>query len=358
MVAFAARAIEFPVECRVPDPFKAIWRPYFFFHIAKAGGVSVIESAESAMGPGAIFGFEDLDEGRLQQRLNGIAAVRPPFLLLHGHASPRLMPDSVPLRRATLLRDPLDRLLSHFCFAFMTRHRGVYQSSYFRQPGLYGRREFYMDDLCNWTTTFGTDNLQVRVMSGQSRVMHGYTRAPVTREDIQRAISVLDTMDLVGITSELERFACRLGVETCGLPFPARHDNTSDRNVLIVTESEKLEIRGRFLQADYEVYQHAKELAMAEVEPRPAPLPNLQYYKSFRARLPRYTHTTLREYFITNRRALAKQVRYFWEEADLALRRAVGRPAQVSTGEPTKQRTLESTSPEADSRGTPRETEI
>jgi len=132
-----------------------VWRPigarevppHLFFHIQKTGGSSVVESAIAVLGKGAVFEFDDVEPRRIVGRLQRLTAPPAPFRLLYGHLSPLVVPLGVPIKRAIVLRDPLERVVSHFRYVYLHRHRGIQQSEFFLQRRRIGRRQFDVQDL-------------------------------------------------------------------------------------------------------------------------------------------------------------------------------------------------------------------
>lgn len=278
--------------------------PWFLFHVAKTGGVSIAYSVAHALGSGAVLEFEDVEPTRVRKRIDRIVRTRPQFRLMHGHLSPVNLALDAPVRRATMLRTPLDRLMSHFCYVHLHRHRGIHQANFFLQPDKIGRNQFGAQDLVEWVERFGWDNLQVRVISGKAK-------GPVDQGDIERCIGVLESMDLVGITSEIDTFVARLGIEICGKPFDARHENSSNRSILTINDEEAREISLRLLQADTILYEHAKRIAFAPHVQVSSRLPTDLKPKrlGLGALLVRYLTKTPREYYRHMRRGVGVVLR-------------------------------------------------
>jgi hypothetical protein len=230
-----------------------------FFHIPKCGGSSVVESAVSVLGAGYVHHIGDIDARTIERRIPRLLAARPSFSLLSAHIPPERVSPALPLDRVIVLRDPLERLQSHFCFGYAYRYWSGKMAEFFLRSSNANPNRFDKAVLLNWTAEFSMDNLETRMLSGN-------LFDPITNNDIERAIAALGTMDLVGTTHKFESFLRRLGMRVADTPFPMRHENDSNRDLLVLGRDDEREVIEKFLFADQIVFEAAKRMAASEAK--------------------------------------------------------------------------------------------
>lgn len=191
--------------------------------------------------------------------------------VIHGHFSPARLTGIPNVCRAVLLRDPLERLQSHFCYNFQYRFNIREDYRFFRRPEFSGRRQFDLECFSQWVLFKKLDNYQTRFLVGDFE-------NPVDGKMLQQAEAVLRDMHIVGtscaLTGFLEQLSCVLDTDPLGL----RHVNPSDRRILHLSAAERQAIVDRFLPFDQQLFQKAIELsARTKFSPilrqRPATVP-------------------------------------------------------------------------------------
>ena len=285
-----------------------------FFHIPKTGGASVISSAKHILGAEHIFGFHENERQRLQARVNKLLAAKPPFRLLHAHVSPTMLPVDDRLYRVVVLRDPLERLISHFSYCSVYRKHNKELLKFFTRPEHLGRQSFGAQVLLDWVAEFRTDNFQVRLLSGN-------LSSPITEHNVAQAIDNLKTMDIVGVTDELEEFLHRLGVLVLGKPLPLWHENIGHQTQLEFSQGDSQKISATALAADLRLYEAAR-LIVAEQARRPlvvgTPVTrNGGFFAPTKAKLRLLRYTTMREIALSWIRPQLWRIRTLQERAKM-----------------------------------------
>jgi hypothetical protein len=226
----------------------------FFFHIPKTGGSSVLNELYSAEGEEAVFGIEDVEAPDLAGRVSRLLARDKNLRLVHGHLSPARLSGLRNICRVVLLRDPLERLQSHFCYTFQRRLHFRDDFNFFSQPQYAGKRKFDLECLCQWVLERKFDNYQTRFLAGNFK-------DPVDEAMLARAEAVLRGMDVVGTCDALPTFLNRLSHVLHIRSLNLRHTNISDRTVLQLAPVEREEVADRFLKFDQALYDTALTLS-------------------------------------------------------------------------------------------------
>lgn len=234
----------------------------FFFHLPKTGGSSVLGELYAAEGENAVFGIEDVDAPDLSGRVSRLLARDKSLRLVHGHISPARLSGLRNICRVILLRDPLERLQSHFCYNFQHRLRLGDDFRFFSQSDYAGRRRFDLECFAQWVSEKNFDNYQTRFLVGNFK-------DPVDEAMLARAEAVLREMDLVGTCNALPTFLSRLSHALHTRPLNMRHVNASDRTVLQLTPAEQAEVAGRFLTFDLALQRTARMLSEGQRAPSP-----------------------------------------------------------------------------------------
>jgi hypothetical protein len=215
-----------------------------FFHIPKTAGSSINVVVQSSLSRAYTIVVEDTQSERLLVRLQRLAK-RPETFFIQGHITPSPDMFSIPMKRVTVLREPFDRLISHFCYCFDRRFYDLQQLEFFRSRKNYSRHYFDGEDIIEWITHFRTDDFQVRFLSGEYN-------EKVTDECLTRAIITLSNFDYVATTENLEVFLKVLGYlmrRSFNLD-KMPHTNKSDKRGLRISAEEHDFISKNYCQKD------------------------------------------------------------------------------------------------------------
>jgi hypothetical protein len=191
---------------------------------------------------------------------------------VQGHLSPREVDSPPAFIRTSLLRDPLERLISNFCFFHKTRYRTPEQLAFLKNCRRYREGWFSGDDIERWIGLFDQDNYQTRFLSG--------CRAPVlTQNAIKVARDALEGCELVGTTEQMSAYLVALA-EIAGLEIRETvHANLSPRGIIDEDPASLRERLGPYVRQDAVLYDYARErfaeLAKRLQIPLPAPLESL-----------------------------------------------------------------------------------
>ena len=300
-------------------------RPVFFFHIPKTGGTTVVNAVRTALGFGCTADLYDASGAhslspRLIDRVNRITS-RGRLRFLYGHISPASIPRSVPVRRAVLLRNPLDRTLSNFCYSYEQRHKNSQDFSFFLEPHRCDRKTFDDRDLAAWLKRNSADNYLTRLLTGQ---MHG----PLTARHAAAAVRELEAMDIVGFTEDMGDFLAVLANALATGPMPERHANRSSRTLLSISERQLRAFADDHLALDFEVFSAAKKLANAFQSDTAAPLCRQKLYSPASAAIfPAFRDLTIRKILISARAQIMPRIRKLHEKVFLASRK-LSRPTE------------------------------
>ncbi|HWU56902.1 MAG TPA: hypothetical protein VN175_15430, partial [Rhizomicrobium sp.] len=220
----------------------------FYFHIPKTGGSSVLSELYAVEGEEAVFGIEDAEAPDLAGRISRLLARDDGLRVVHGHFAPAKLAGLKNVCRAVLLRDPLERLQSHFCYHFQHRLRFRDDLKFFSQPQFAGERRFGLECFSQWIGLKKFDNYQTRFLVGNFK-------DPVDAAMQGRAEALLREMDIVGVCEALPAFLRRLSHVLHNRSLNLQHVNSSDRTVLQLAPAERQEIIDRFLRFDQALHQ-------------------------------------------------------------------------------------------------------
>ncbi|HUH94031.1 MAG TPA: sulfotransferase family 2 domain-containing protein [Casimicrobiaceae bacterium] len=195
-----------PVTC-IGVPFAVEYanepRPWLFLHVPKTAGSSVYSILRTLLKPPELLKLHP--DGETLRRIRALPVPhRARLRMLYGHVDVHITRQIVPLQRCvTLLRDPVQRIVSYYAFA---RHmdRGAYSEL--------ARRA----SITQWIDALSlpeTDNGMVRRFSG---ALHEAGIGACTRQMLERAKANLAQFAVVGLTSRFDEFyallASRLGL--------------------------------------------------------------------------------------------------------------------------------------------------
>ena len=98
-------------------------RPILFFHIPKTGGSSVSVAFQRVLGARKVLvPLYGSDREIIGHALNQAALSASP-LFMSGHISPGIFDSHPWIIRTTVVRDPVDLLISQFCYSYKTRYQ-------------------------------------------------------------------------------------------------------------------------------------------------------------------------------------------------------------------------------------------
>jgi hypothetical protein len=224
-----------------------------FFHVPKTAGSSIKVAVQSSLSRAYTIVVEDAQNPKLPLRLQRLAK-RPETFFVQGHITPSLELLSIPMRRVTVLREPCDRLISHFCYCFDRRFYDMAQLDFFRSRKNYSNNILDAEDLIAWIARFNMDDFQVRFLSGE------YV-GKVTDNSLTRAFTTLSSFDCVATTESLAGFFNVVGRLTRRTYDVERlpHANKSDRTRLKLSLEDQQHILREFCQKDIGLLQLVME---------------------------------------------------------------------------------------------------
>jgi hypothetical protein len=265
-------------------------RRVFFTHIMKTGGTSIVAALEHGLDPTATFPLPGTPEERIAAKLGieGLLESPPERLAAIGcfsvHQPPwvgrAVAPDAL---QVVVLREPVARTVSHLRHLARSNARPDFLSVIYDEPGWRDRLVDYQTQILSSTreeyderrrriaefgeaiAEKGRAEIEAALREAMVSGRHYFTPTvieaprPMSSDDIEVAIGVLDSMDVVGTTDDLPGFVAAVSAR-CGreLVVPGQM-NTSRQQAPV---DPKLMERIRADQdADRVVYAHARRLA-------------------------------------------------------------------------------------------------
>jgi len=146
-------------------------------------------------------------------------------LLIQGHIPPLAFEGSPRLLRTTVLRDPVERLLSNFCYVYKTRYQSPQGLAFLKDCPGYRQGRFTAGDLERWIEYSRQDNYQTRFLSG-------CRDAELGPDAICAAQEALESCEVVGTTEDMSGYILALA-QISGLEIrEAIHANISPRDII------------------------------------------------------------------------------------------------------------------------------
>jgi hypothetical protein len=151
-----------------------------------------------------------------------------------------------------VVRDPVDHLISHFCYGYQMRYNFSADLEFMRGCARYRDGRFSGDDVERWIGKFDRDNFQTRFLSG-------CVDGPVAAQSAQAAMDALDSCEIVGTTEELALYMAILAhVTGTDAPKPA-HLNRSAHEIIDEEPGRLHERLKHYVEIDSRLYAHARK---------------------------------------------------------------------------------------------------
>ena len=224
-----------------------------FEHIPKCGGTSVKEYLKSHYSNRKVFEIDGMDVDRSLNEFRAMSQQeRFSFHLVLGHGAHKLRELFLPqVNRLTILRDPVDRIVSHYFFARQS-------------PGHYLHGEIVKRDMT--LAQYATSDLSPELRNNYVRRFIGVRAEEAEKTPRETIASVIDLLQtdysVVGILEDLEDGMRRLA-DVCNFHSTFRsHErmNVTDTRPNVV-DAETLRLIAEVNFLDVEIYKRMRVIA-------------------------------------------------------------------------------------------------
>jgi len=231
-----------------------------FIHVPKTAGMTVHWVIDQQYEPGAIFTIDSNDIGGSVQELFTLPELQKKKLkIVKGHI-PFVACDSLPptTRYFTILRDPIDRIISHYYFMRRNPQKPLYHEMTSRNMTL-------KDYVCSGITN-ELDNGQTKFLSNFPNLEFGRCSPEV----LENAKESLKKMTVVGLTERFDETLLLLK-RTFGwkTPFYFKHNVSPHRPRKKDISQDTLHAIKKLNEMDFELYRYAEKLLEQQLKPLP-----------------------------------------------------------------------------------------
>jgi hypothetical protein len=222
-----------------------------FLHIPKAGGSTLHRIIEKQYEPSTIFTIPSFYSSKEEFRQAAEFQLKE-IKVLKGHmffGLPDVLPN--PSTYITLLRDPVERIISHYYYVLRTPIHYLYKDVKAKNMSL---KEYACSGL-----SVELDNGQTRLISGFNFLDHSQ---PASQEMLEVAKQNLKSQfAVVGIVEDFNKTLMLLKKEFgWKMPFYVKENTTKNRLLKERVSKETLDVIKKHNELDIELYRYAKDI--------------------------------------------------------------------------------------------------
>jgi hypothetical protein len=241
-------------------------RALLFLHIPKAAGTTLHSVIERQFAPDVTFSIDGFNSPQgIKEFIRLPAQQREKIRLVKGHMPYGLHKYlSVPASYITMLRDPVDRVVSHYYFVLKTPAHYLHQAVTRERMSLEDFvRSGLSTELTNDQTRLisGVEKVNTRLLDGEERRTLQASREPVTREILETAKENLrEHFAAVGLFKSFDEslllFKKVLG---WGSIYYVRRNVTKGRPRVRQVPREARAVIEKYNEMDMELYEYARQ---------------------------------------------------------------------------------------------------